>query len=465
MSALVIGGYHAAWLGVALVFLVLGIYAGVCRQALAVFSRKVLLEGAPEERRKEIEGYLDREAEYSASLRALDLLLRLLLVLSLGFGRWTAKSAQWAGMSFGSAAVECLLLGLELVLVLVVFLEIVPGIAARLRPEVIVLRRLRVLDWVHRVFGPLRAVTSGLVRSVVKVLGGSAERPSADILEEEILTAAEEGERGGLLRSRDIDMIESIITYGDVEVSEVMTPRTEMVCLDLEDPLSVNVRRAVECGHSRIPVFRGSKDNIVGILYVKDLLKYWEGREAVSLGGIARKPHFVPLARKIGELFQEFKTQRFHIAIVLDEFGGTAGLVTIEDIIEEIVGEITDEHEKLDRPPIKRLGPGQAEVDGSLRIAEVNEQLGLEIPEGEAYDTIGGFLYSQMGRIPAVGDALEVGAERYEVVSADERRVRRLRIRYPVKEGPPGEPPEPAEAAAPEKAVPDPADARSRAGP
>jgi CBS domain containing-hemolysin-like protein len=432
----ILAGYDTGWLIVAACLLVPAMFVASCRQVLGVYSRKVLFEEVPDDRRPAIEAHLDQEEEYAASLRSFDLLLRLSLVLSLAFARWSAMAAAWAQLSFWHILLEYLLLGALMLILFVLLLEVAPGIIVRLHPEAALLRRLRAMDAVHRVLGPLRAVSSGMTRIFVKLLGGSGDRPTADIVEEEILNAAEEGEKEGLIGSRDIDMIESIIAYGTVEVSEVMTPRTEMVCLDLDDPLNVNLRRAVDCGHSRIPVYRDSKDKVLGILYVKDLLRYWETRESLSLEAIARKPHFVPLAKKIGELFQEFKTQRFHIAIVLDEFGGVAGLVTIEDIIEEIVGEIGDEHERLDRPAVKRLGPGWVEVDGSLRIGEANDLLEIEIPEGDAYDTVGGFLYSRMGKIPAVGDIYELPPLRFEVASADQRRIRRLRIRFPAAEAP-----------------------------
>ncbi len=440
MSDWSFAGYDLRWLGLALLPLAGAMYVAVSRQVLAVFSRKTLLEDLPEERRKEVEGYLEHEEEYTASLRSLDLLLRLAIVLGLGFGRWMVLSRRWPEIGFRTAAMDCLILAVEIVVLFVVLLEIVPGIISRVHPEAIVARRLKVMHRVQLLFGPLRSVAGGFVRWVVGLLGGSMDRGAADILEEEILTAAEEGEREGLLGSRDIDMIESIITFGNVEVSEVMTPRTEMVCFDLDDPLEVNIRRAVECGHSRIPVFRDSKDNIVGILYVKDLLRYWDRKESVVIEQLARKPHFVALTKKIGELFQEFKTLRFHIAIVLDEFGGTSGLITIEDIIEEIVGEITDEHEKIDRPPLKRIAAGVVEVDGSYHIDDLNDQLGTEIPERETYDTIGGFLSAHMGKIPAVGDSFELDLMRFEVIAADERRIRRLRILYPTEESGPSQP-------------------------
>lgn len=432
-------GYDVGWLCLAVVALLLAFHVAVSRQVLAVFSRRLLFLKVSEAKRAELETYLDNEAEYTASLRALDLFLRLMLILSLTFGRWMVFARIAADLTFPRVAADCVLLAVEILLLIAITLEILPAIVARLHPESILARRLRTMDLVHKVVGPIRLISGGTVKQVVRLLGGSAERASADILEEDILTAAEGGERDGLLGSRDIDMIESIISFGNVEVSQVMTPRTEVVCFDLDDPLEVNIQRAVECGHSRIPVYRDSKDKIVGILYVKDFLRYWDRKDSISLDHLARKPHFVPLTKKIGELFQEFRTQRFHIAIVLDEFGGTAGLITIEDIIEEIVGEIIDEHEKIDRPPLRRLGSGLVEVDGTYHIDDLNDALGTSIPESDAYDTIGGFLSFRMAKIPGAGETYEFDTLKFEVTLADDRRVRRLRIHFPGEEFRPSE--------------------------
>jgi CBS domain containing-hemolysin-like protein len=423
--------YDVRWLPLALVLGGAAVYVATCRQALALFSRKRLLEITPEPRQTEVEAYLDKEDSYTASLRGLDLLLRLLLVLVLAFARFTLEPSRIAEARFLSVVAELVLLAVEVVALFFVLLEVLPGIIARVRPEERLLRRLKFISRVDAVFAPMRTVVSSLVRGMVILLGGKGERASADILEEEILTAAEEGEREGLLKPREIDMIESIIAFGNVEVAEVMTPRTEMVCLDVNESLEVNLKIAIECGHSRIPVFQESKDDIVGLLYVKDLLRYWDREDDISLKSILRKPHFVPLTKKIGELFHEFKTQRFHIAIILDEFGGTLGLVTIEDIIEEIVGEISDEYEKVETPPFKRVSAEILEVDGAFRVHDFNDQAGADLPQEEAYDTVGGLVVTRLGRIPAAGETCEFDSVRFEVIAADERRIHRLRVTLP----------------------------------
>ncbi len=432
-------GFDLRWLIPAICLLVAGVYASLCRRVLDVFSRKKLFTEAPKDRHGELARYLDHRDEYLSSLRSLDLLLRLGLVLTLTFGRVLADPRAWFAVGdaadadvvtspFSTQALAALRLTVEVLVIFVIFLEVLPWILSRVRPESWVLRMLRTIDLVYRVSSPFRRAFQGVVRVGVAVVGGKMDTPSVDALEEEILSVAEEGERDGLLASRDIDMIESIISFGGKTVSEVLTPRTEMVCLDVDDPFEENVKLAAACGHSRIPVYQGSKDNIVGILYVKDLLH----DAAVDLPKLVREPHYVSPDENIGELLQKFKTQRFHIAIVRDAQGGTTGLITIEDIVEEIVGDIIDEHDVVAGESLTRVAPNVVEVDAALHVDDLNEQLGIDLPEDDTYETIGGLVFAQMGRIPTVGEVHKLGSSvRLLVTAADKTRIRRLRIELP----------------------------------
>ena len=250
-------------------------------------------------------------------------------------------------------------------------------------------------------------------------------------MEEEILAAAADGEREGLIERGGKDMIESIISFYDAEAASVMTPRIAMVSMAADLTLPDGVRIATTCGHSRIPVFKGTEDNIVGILYVKDFLRHFgaPGWETRTIGDIVRKAYFVPENKKISALFQEFKTQRFHIAIVLDEYGGTAGLITIEDILEEIVGEIADEFEiQRAGTRLRRIDERTFEVDAAMRADDLEDALDIVLPGEDSYETVAGFLYSLWGRIPRVGEAMAQGRLRFEVVEADERRVKTVRV-------------------------------------
>ncbi len=429
-------GYDLRWLAIAVALLAVAVYTSLCRRVLDVFSRRRLYELAPKERHDELKRYLDSEDDYLSSLRSLDLLLRLALVLTFAFGRFSASRADWIPASpddvvpFWGSLGGGLRLAVEILLVFIVFLEIVPWVLARVRTEVALLRMLRSVDAVHRILQPFRRVFGAVVTGAVRLVGGTIEQPSVDALEEEISTVAEEGEREGLLASRDIDMLRSIVTFGGKRVAEVLTPRTEMTSLDVEADFGESLAIAIDCGHSRIPVFEGSKDQIIGILYVKDLLRTEGPIEETDLRRVVREPHFVSVDKKIGELLQEFKSQRFHIAMVRDEHGGIAGLVTIEDIIEEIVGEITDEFDPDAQSFVRRLGPGVVEIDARVPVDELNSELGTQIPEDDAYETVGGFLYTQWGRIPRIGEESEFDGLRFRVVSADDRRIRRLVLHY-----------------------------------
>lgn len=426
--------FNPGWFMIALGLLAAAMYTSLCRRVLDVFSRKKLFELAPPVRREELKKQLDHGEEYLSTLRSFDLLLRLALVLSLAVGRFVAAPESWGGDGrFSDSLLASLSLALGILVILVVFLEIVPWVLARVRTENWVLRTLWTVSLLHRISSPFRFAFSAIVEAGVTVLGGKLDRPSVDALEEEILSVAEEGGRDGLLASRDIDMIGSIITFGETRVSEVLTPRTEMVCLDVDEDFEVSLRKAIECGHSRIPVYQESQDNIIGNLYVKDLLKHPNCGVGtnVDLRRLVRQPHFVSLNKKIGELLQEFKAERFHMAIVRDEHGGTAGLITIEDIIEEIVGDICDEFEPEEADPVRRLASGLVEVDAKVHIDELNDELGLSLPEDEAYETVGGFLFSQMGRIPDVGETFEFQTVRFRVTAADDRRISKLTIQLP----------------------------------
>ncbi len=416
------------WLVLAGLFLLCGLVVSTILRMLDLFSRKSLLDEADEADRLDIEDVLSRTDGLRGLMEVLDRGSRLGFVASFAFAFLAggehaegmhADALRFLALVAAAGALSFLCLGL------------VPGVLARLRTEETVRMLLPTLDRALGVFLPLSRRYSALIRSGARALGGEAERPRAAVVQEEILKAVEEGERDGILMEGETSMIEAIIRFRDREVSEVMTPRTDMVCIGIEETISGAVQAAIDCGHSRIPVYRENKDNIAGILYVKDLLKTWENAadRKLLLRDVIRQAHYVPESKKVSELFHEFKSQRFHVAIVLDEFGGTSGLITIEDIIEEILGEIAEEFEEAEPPEVLPIGDGLVEVDARLPIRDFNARLEADLPEGGGYDTVGGFLFSALGKIPRVGEWIEHGKVRLEVIKADERKVTRLRVR------------------------------------
>ncbi len=273
---------------------------------------------------------------------------------------------------------------------------------------------------------------NGFIRTIVFRLTGLDQEKSNEMeITEDIRSAVEIGEREGILEEDEKEMIENIIEFKDLDVSEVMTPRTDMFCLDIETPLPKAVQLASQKGHSRIPVFRENRDQIIGVLYVKDLLRHWgkNGETELNFEKLLREPYFIPETKTIGELLQEFQRDKVHIAIVLDEYGGTSGLITIEDIVEEIVGEIADEYDPAAEELLRVVEENRiANVDAKLHIDELNDVLGIEIPESEDFDTVGGFVFSNLGKVPQIGESLRHENVEFRVLDADTRRINRLQI-------------------------------------
>ena len=276
--------------------------------------------------------------------------------------------------------------------------------------------------WVLREFDKL----------VHRLLG--LEEPETDdaaTITEEIRTAVDEGHREGILESSARTMIHRVMELQDVDVADIMTPRTAMVCIPVESDLEAARQLFLEEGHSRIPVIGKTTDDIVGMLYAKDLLRYIDAKpdsNHATLADIARDPFYVPETMGIDTLLKSFKRERVHLAIVLDEYGGVAGLVTMEDILEEIVGEIVDEYDLAATEQIHTLSPGVSEVDARAHIDDVNEQLNMNLPSDRDFDTLGGFVFSLLGRIPVAGEQFNWEQFRFTVLEADKRRIVRVRV-------------------------------------
>jgi CBS domain containing-hemolysin-like protein len=252
-----------------------------------------------------------------------------------------------------------------------------------------------------------------------------------ETLTREIRSVVELGQREGILAAQARRMIERVIALQQDDVAAVMTPRTNMDCVEASSSLDEARRRLVEAGHSRMPVIGNSTDDIVGILYAKDLLRHLsDGAEVsgLSLRDIVREPFYVPETTGIDKLLENMKRRRVHIAIVLDEYGGVAGLVTMEDVLEQIVGEIVDEYDTAEDSGIRQIVPGSVEVAAWVRIDDLDEQFGFDLPDDEDYDTIGGFVYARLGRVPKKRDVLTWRQLRFTVLEADKRRIQRIRI-------------------------------------
>jgi len=253
-----------------------------------------------------------------------------------------------------------------------------------------------------------------------------------ETFEEEIRAIVTEGHREGLLEEDAREMIEGVIELGDADVSQIMTPRTDMHMVNVNMPWDEIVADVIEAGHTRIPVYDANRDDILGVLYSKDLLPELATGDLDSrtpIRDLLRKPLFVPETKALDELLEMFQQVRTHIVLVLDEYGGVSGLVTIEDILEEIVGEIVDEYDDEVAPEIERIDKDTCEALGRTHVDEINEAMKMELPEGGDFDTIGGFVFTELGRIPLSGETLVWQNQvRIQVLEASKRRIDRVRI-------------------------------------
>jgi CBS domain containing-hemolysin-like protein len=247
------------------------------------------------------------------------------------------------------------------------------------------------------------------------------------VTEEDIQDLINAGEEEGLINQEENEMIRSIFSLRDTVVREIMVPRTDMACVAIDSSVSEVRAGIIACGHSRIPVYEGTVDNIVGLLYAKDLLKYWGLDDGeVEVRTILRAPYFIPEAKNLEQLLQEFRKKRVHMAIVIDEYGGTSGLITIEDLLEQIVGDIQDEYD-LEDEWLVMADDGSITVDGRLPIEELEEYFHLTI-EREKFDTVAGLIFHLAGRIPNTGDQLESSHLIFTVMEADQRKVSTVRV-------------------------------------
>jgi putative hemolysin len=306
----------------------------------------------------------------------------------------------------------------------------VPLAAARYAGEFWIALCVDPLHVLRVILSPVTKI-SHAIDAVFRSASGT-ETSDSQQLEDEILSAVEEGEKEGIVDETEREMIESVIEFRDTTAGQIMTARPEMVAIEMPVALE-KIRQTVEdTGHSRIPVFERTLDHIVGILYARDLLKYiGEPPEKFDLRSVVRPALYVPESKPLRDLLQDFRLQKVHIAIVLDEYGGTAGLVTIEDIIEELVGDISDEHERAEPALLKRLSDLSWDADARVYVDELNRTLGLSLPDDAGFDTLGGFVTTTLGRIPSTGTTFEHAGVKYMILHAEPQKVNRVKIDMP----------------------------------
>ncbi|MFC1855633.1 hemolysin family protein [Thermodesulfobacteriota bacterium] len=280
----------------------------------------------------------------------------------------------------------------------------------------------------------------GLISKLLVNLSSYLQRENKEdklnITEEEIELILDVSEKEGIIDEEESDMLHSILRFKKIIIRETMTPRTEIAALEKSSTIEDVLRIANTEKYSRIPIYEENIDNVVGILYLRDLLKYWGGKsESITIMDICRKPYFVPETKNIEELFKEFKQKKTHMAIVIDEYGGTAGIVTFEDILEEIVGDIQDEYDS-DEEEIFKVSENAFVVDARIDIDEFDDYFETELPR-EKYETLGGFICHLTGKVPEVGESVTFENFKFEISKGSERKIDKIKVfvdKYPEAE-------------------------------
>jgi len=323
-------------------------------------------------------------------------------------------------------------IGLAIEVVVITGLILILG---EITPKIVALKHARTwtlwaalpIDVIRRLLLPLTIILNFLSGGVSRALG--VERRRLKLSEDEIKTLVEVSEERGELEQEEKEMIRGIFEFSETTVREIMVPRVDIVSLPITASLQDVVRVIKQEGHSRIPIYHDHLDNIAGIVHVKDLLPHLESGDInVELNSLLRQAHFVPEGKKIDDLLRQFQLEKFHMAIVVDEYGGTAGLVTLEDVLEEIVGEIQDEYDS-EAPLFHRLDDNTLIADARISVYELNELLGDKlIPEEEDYETLGGFIFSLTGNLPRPHETLDYGDLQFVVEELSGKRIGKIRI-------------------------------------
>jgi len=326
------------------------------------------------------------------------------------------------------------LLHIAMIAIIVVLGELIPKTYGSLRAEPVALRVAHSAQRLTRLLYPVTCVLTAVSHTFFPAAGGDIEYRGQQMTPEQIRAAAQLGLENNQVTPEETEMLDSVLQLPRTTAREVMSPRVDMVALPVTTPMDEVVETALSSGYSRIPVYEENIDHIVGILYVHDLLatptEQWDDLE---LGGVIREPLLAPESKRVDELLWLMREHSTHLAVLIDEFGSTAGLVTIEDILEELVGEIEDEHD-LPEQEIELLSPTEAMVDGKTHIEDINEILGTDLPEDE-YETVAGLVSAVAGHIPEPGDVVRCGETTFIVQEGDEQQIQRLRVIAPSEGG------------------------------
>jgi CBS domain containing-hemolysin-like protein len=340
----------------------------------------------------------------------------------------SALAAAIAEQLFGSHGLAIAIAAM--VFLLTIFGEVLPMTLAVAYPVRFASWVSRPVVWLSMALKPIRVGLGAFTAITVRLVGSERRRGQPEISEEELRTLVDVGAREGVVERSEREMIHKVFELEDTLVREVMVPRPDMFCLDVTTEPAQLLPLLREQLHSRVPVYEDTVDQIVGVLYTKDLLPYLAGLPAdFSLRPHLHPPYFVPGSKRADALLREFQAKKLHLAVVVDEYGGTAGLVTLEDLLEELVGEIRDEYDEDERL-IQRVAPRSFRVSGRLAIDELNTATGLQIPD-DTFDTVGGWVLDLFGRVPHKGEKTEADGVRVAVEKVERTRVLEVLVTLP----------------------------------
>jgi putative hemolysin len=350
------------------------------------------------------------------------------LYLTCGFLRLVCNSGILLALAALMTDRHYIITLLTAVTIIEVFSLAIPHSWAKHAGQYFLPRTYPLLGGIYFLFQPILKLFEWHDRLVRRMVGLPAATSDA-VKEEQLLSVVEQSKLDGVVDEEEVNMIENVLELDDMAAEQIMTPRTDVVALPVTADLPAVINMLTNTGHSRIPVYENTVDNIIGILYIKDLLNDVNAdRPAFDMRQKMRPAYFVPETKPLRNLLHEFKKQKLHIAVVLDEYGGTAGIVTIEDIFEHLVGDIADEYEKPEPEAFHQISDHIAEADARIYIGDINSKFDIELPDEEDYDTLGGFVFSHLGYIPKTGLVFDYTNLRFTVVVAEARSVRRVRI-------------------------------------
>lgn len=322
-------------------------------------------------------------------------------------------------------------------IIILIFGEITPKIIAKNQAVKIAGIVINIIYYFTWILKPIIKILIMISKFIGRMLGIEIKNEGFMITEEDIISFVNVGEAEGIIEEEEKEMIHSIVGFGETTAKEVMTPRTSMFALEGEKTLDDVWDEIIENGFSRIPVYKDTIDNIIGVLYVKDVLSIIkDGKTDTPIKNFVRLGYFVPETKSIIEILQEFRSMKVHIAMVLDEYGGIVGLVTIEDLIEEITGEIRDEFDTEEEELIHKINDNTYEVDGMIDIETLDKELSIKLPESEDYESLGGLIVTELGRVAIIGDIVNIEDVRLEVLEVDKMRVSKVLIELNIGENP-----------------------------